>query len=171
VIAGCLLQAQSAIAQEVNPEDLGIVEAPTAGSVSVPLALVPLPIRHSAQVAFKTFDGGSSLTAAQLDKDDVLALWEIAGKTSDGRALEADIRPDGTVEELEIEVSAGEVPDAVMQALKTFAAQFTPADDGLIEKSVRPSDIGLSEIWYEFSGANFDVEVRSDGKAVLIEPA
>jgi hypothetical protein len=137
----------------------------------VPLASVPLPIRHSAQVAFKRFDDGATVTGAQLDKDDVLGLWEIQGKTSDGKGLEADIRPDGTIEELEIEIGAGEVPGGVMQALKMFAPQFVPAQDGLIEKSVRPSDVGLPIIWYEFSGSNFDVEVRSDGKAVLIEPA
>jgi hypothetical protein len=168
---GCALAQGTARAQSVNPGDLGIVEAPSAGSIAVPLAAVPLPIRHSAQVAFKTFDSNARLTGAQVDKDDVLALWEIGGVSSDGRQLEADIRPDGTVEELEIEIRQGGVPNEVMQALKTFAPQFVPAPGGLIEKSVRPSDVGLSEIWYEFSGANFDVEVRSDGRAVLIEPA
>jgi hypothetical protein len=172
MIAGSLVTLDSAVAQtSVNPQDLGIVEAPAAGSITVPLGQVPLPIRHSAQVAFKVFDSNASLTGAQLDKDDVLAVWEVRGVTSDGRQLEADIKPDGTIEELEIEIRQGAVPNEVMQALKTFAPQFVPAADRLIEKSVRPSDVGLSEIWYEFSGANFDVEVRSDGRAALIEPA
>jgi hypothetical protein len=36
---------------------------------------------------------------------------------------------------------------------------------------VERSDGGLPEIWYEFSGVEFDVEVRSDGAAALVEPA
>jgi hypothetical protein len=171
--AGSLLTHESAFAQSsVNPQDLGIVEAPVAGSVNIPLGLVPLHIRHTAQVAIKQFAGGGTLTSGQLDKDDVLGLYEIAGVTMDGKLFEVDVRPDGVVEELEIEIGAGEVPAAVREALATFAPGFTAATGRpLIEKSVRPSAIGLSEIWYEFSGVTFDVEVRSDGRAVLIEPA
>ncbi len=88
------------------------------------------------------------------------------------RIVEADIRPDGVVEELEIEIGENAVPEAVAQALKKFAPSFAPsAEAPRIEKSIRPSDIGLPEIWHEFSGTNFDVEIRSDGKAVWIEPA
>ena len=44
-----------------------------------------------------------------------------------------------------------------------------PADaQPRIEKSIRPSANGLSEIWYEFSGVTFDVEVRSDGRAHIV---
>jgi hypothetical protein len=97
------------------------------------------------------------------------------GKSRARPAMEKDLKqtsdPTERSKRLEIEIGAGEVPGGVMQALKMFAPQFVPAQDGLIEKSVRPSDVGLPIIWYEFSGSNFDVEVRSDGKAVLIEPA
>jgi hypothetical protein len=93
------LNQRTAFAQgSVSPDQLGVVQAPTAGSVQVALALVPLPIRHSAQVAFKALDDGATLTGAQLDKDDVLGLWEIQGQTSDGKGLEADVRPDGMIE-------------------------------------------------------------------------
>lgn len=169
---GSMLAQGSALAQTVNPQDLGIVEAPTAGSVELDLDSVPLIVIHAAKVAFKHYDGGATLTSAQIDKDDVLAVYEIVGKTSEGRFLEADIRADGVMVELEIEIGEGQLPPEVQQALGTFAPNFTPSGDRpRIEKSVRPSDVGLPEIWYEFSGSNFDVEVRSDGKAILIEPA
>ena len=173
VIVGALCTQGAVQAQQgVLPRDLGIVQAPTAGSVAIPLASLPLAIRHSAEVAFKKFDVGAILTGAQLDRDDVLAIYEVRGETSDGRLLEADIRPDGVVEELEIEVARGAVPTEVLQALERFAPNFTPASEKpRIEKSVRPSAVGLSEIWYQFSGTEFDVEIRSDGRAVLIEPA
>jgi hypothetical protein len=169
LMVGSTLASRSALAQQVQPQDLGIVQAPTAGS----LAVAPPPdILHSAEVAFKQYDAGAKVVSAVLDKDDVLAIWEVKGTTSEGRSLEADVRPDGTIEELEIEIGPGQVPEAVQAALAKFAAGFTPTEERpRIEKSVRPSAIGLSEIWYEFSGTAFDVEIRSDGRAVLIEPA
>jgi len=116
----------------------------------------------------KEHAGGATLTSAQLDMDDILAIWEI-GAEAGGVALEADIRPDGTVEELEVEISEDEVPQAVLDAKARWFPSFAP--EGLIEKSIRPSDDGLPQIWYEFSGVEFDVEVRRDGAAALVEPA
>ncbi|MGE3843957.1 MAG: hypothetical protein AB7I50_20475 [Vicinamibacterales bacterium] len=117
-------------AQQVQPDDLGVVEAPTAGS------------------------------------------YEIRGEAPGGRLLEADVRGDGVLVELEIQVGQGQVPQVVQDALEQYAPGFVPAtEQPRIEKSVRPSAVGLPEIWYEFSGQNFDVEIRSDGKALLIEPA
>ena len=173
--AGFIIAPVTASAQtSVNPQDLGVVQAPTAGNENISLGQLEnkFPhIKHSAEVAFKTHFGGGEITGAQLDKDDVLAIFEVHGLVGD-RIIEADIRPDGFVEELEIEVGESAVPAEVLAALKQFAPGFAPAEERpRIEKSIRPSDVGLPEIWYEFSGTNFDVEVRSDGKAVLIEPA
>ena len=176
-VAGSLLGggARTAFAQSsVNPQDLGVVEAPTAGSDPIGLAQLQnrFPhILHSAEVALKKYFGGAVISSAQLDRDDVLAIFEVSGQVG-GRLVEADIRPDGTVEELEVEIGQNAVPTEVMQALKMFAPNFSPSNAApRIEKSIRPSAIGLDEIWYEFSGNTFDVEIRSDGKAVLIEPA
>jgi hypothetical protein len=173
VLLGLSIAPESALAQPSSqPQDLGVVQAPSAGSVQIPLFLLPPHIRHSAEVAFKKYEAGATLTSAQLDKDDVLGVYEVQGQTADGRLIEADIRPDGVVEELEIQIGRGAVPEAVLQALEAFAPNFTPAQEQpRIEKSIRPSAVGLPEIWYEFSGTQFDVEVRSDGRAVLIEPA
>jgi hypothetical protein len=170
-IVGMLGGAGVAQAQQVQPQDLGVVQAPAAGNVSIPLDAVPLPVLHSAEVAFKRYEAGATLTAAQVDKDDVLAVYEIQGQYG-GRLLEADVRADGVVLELEIEIGQGQVPQAVSQSLEQLAPGFSPATERpRIEKSVRPSEVGLPEIWYEFSGTTFDVEIRSDGRAVLIEPA
>jgi hypothetical protein len=46
---GAVLLADVAHAQQVQPGDLGVVQAPAAGSIPVPLNQVPLPIRHSAR--------------------------------------------------------------------------------------------------------------------------
>ncbi len=163
------LPAASALAQQVQPQDIGVVEAPTAGNAAVS---APPDILHSAEVAMKKYDGGATVLSSHLDKDDVIAIWEVQGSTDAGRLIEADVRPDGTIEELELEVAAGQVPPHVQAALEQFAPGFTPAQGRpRIEKSIRPSAIGLPEIWYEFSGTTFDVEIRSDGRAIFIEPA
>ena len=156
----------------VNPNDLGVVEAPTAGTTLVDLADVPPLVLHAARVAFKEYDGQAELTTAQVDADEITAIYEVKGRASDGTLLEADIRADAVLEELEIEISPDKVPENVREALHTFASDFEASDESpAIEKSIRPSAGGLPEIWYEFSGVTFDVEVRSDARAVLIEPA
>lgn len=152
----------------IETSELGVVEAPAAGSVQVPLYYVPLAVMHTAQVAFKEFDGAASVTAAQLDKDEVVAIWELSG-TANGYGIEADIKQDGVLVELEIEIALDGVPQHVLDAQVQFFPDFVPA--GIVEKSIRPTEAGLPEIWYEFSGDAFDVEVRSDGRAVLAEPA
>jgi hypothetical protein len=76
------------------------------------------------------------------------------------------------LEELEIEISQDKVLENVHEAVRRFALGFEASGESpTIEKSIRPSAGGLPEIWYEFSGVTFDVEVRSDARAVLIEPA
>jgi len=158
--------------ESVNPNDLGVVEAPNAGSTPVDLAAVPPLVLHAARVAFKEYDGQAELTAAQVDADDIQAIYEVKGRASDGTLLEADIQADAVLLELEIEISRHKVPENVLEAVSRFAAGFEASDESsAIEKSIRPSAGGLSEILYEFSGVTFDVEVRSDARAVLIEPA
>lgn len=167
-----LLMSGTAIADMVEPKDLGVVEAPVKGSSSLDLSDVPMHILHTAEVAFKEQDGMAHLTGvAQFDQDEVMAIYEIQGKTSSGRLLEADIRPDGTLLELEVEIEASDVPSKVSDAVGNFFPDFQLAEEKpAIEKSIRPSENGLPEIWYEFSGTKFDVEVRSDAKALLVEP-
>ncbi|MGH8594421.1 MAG: hypothetical protein ACREV3_11350 [Gammaproteobacteria bacterium] len=167
-----LLGASAVTAEVVEPQDLGIVEAPGVGSRPLDLEEVPKHILHTAKVAFKEYDGGAFLSRAQLDMDEILAIYEIQGQTRDGDHLEADVKPDGVLVELEVEIGMDKVPQNVLDAKSNLFPNFAPADETpLIEKSIRPSEGGLSEIWYEFSGAGFDVEVRSDGKALLAEPA
>ena len=158
--------------ESVKTNELGVVEAPTAGSTPVDLKDVPPLVLHAARVAFKEYDGQAELTGAQVDADEIKAIYEVKGRASDGTLLEADIRADAVLEELEIEISPEKVPENVRKALGSFAPHFeASAEPPAIEKSIRPSAGGLPEIWYEFSGVTFDVEVRSDAGAVLIEPA
>lgn len=100
------LPAAPVFAQQVQPGDIGIVQAPTAGSVEVS---APPDILHSAEVAMKKYDAGATVISSHLDKDDVLGIWEVQGTTAAGRGIEIDVRPDGTIEEVELEVGEGQV--------------------------------------------------------------
>lgn len=164
--------AQASGAVSVNPTDLGVVEAPAAGTTVIDLAALPPLVLHAARVAFKEYDGQAVVTSAQVDADEVDAVYEVKGRATDGTLLEADIGGDAVLRELEIQISSDAVPANVREALSTFAPLFEAADESpAIEKSIRPSLSGLPEVWYEFSGVTFDVEVRSDARALLIEPA
>ena len=81
------------LAQQVQPQDIGVVEAPTAGNAAVS---APPDILHSAEVAMTKYDGGATVMSSHLDKDDVMAIWEVQGSTDGGRMIEIDVRPDGT---------------------------------------------------------------------------
>jgi len=156
----------------VEPKDFGVVAAPSAGSTALALNAVSPALLHAAKVVLKNYDGAAEVTGVQLDGDDVAPVYEFAGKAADGSVLEADILLDGSLEELEISISKDAVPAPVWDALRTFAPNFEFSDEAvLIEKSVRPSALGLPQIWYEFSGVEFDVEIRSDAKGIFIEPA
>ncbi|MDQ3775013.1 MAG: hypothetical protein M3461_11955 [Pseudomonadota bacterium] len=156
----------------MKPNDLGVVEAPNAGSTPVDLADVPPLVLHAARVAFKEYVGQAVLTGAHVDADGIEAVYEVKGRASDDTLIEADIQADAVLLELEIEISRQEVPENVHEAVRRFALGFEASGESpAIEKSIRPSAGGLPEIWYEFSGVTFDVEVRSDARAVLIEPA
>ncbi|OOO01289.1 MAG: hypothetical protein USCGTAYLOR_02503 [Chromatiales bacterium USCg_Taylor] len=68
--------------ESVNPNDLGVVEAPNAGSTPVDLAAVPPLVLHAARVAFKEYDGQAVLTGAQTDADEIEAVYEVKGRAS-----------------------------------------------------------------------------------------
>lgn len=145
----------------------GFAQKPFAGENPVELADVPGPVIHSAEVALP----GAEWTEAQLDKDDILAIWEIAG-TLDGGEVEVDVRPDGSVEEIEIIIEADAVPAAPAEL---FASAFPDFETVKIEKSIRPTESGLLETWFEWDGttadgAVVDVDVESGGKLYVVEP-
>ena len=42
---------------------------------------------HAARVAFKEYDGQAELTGAQVDADEIKAIYEVKGRASDGTLL------------------------------------------------------------------------------------
>ncbi len=121
---------------------------------------------------WKGLGSSYTFTGAELDLDEVIAIYEIRANTADGRRVEVDIEPNGKIEELEVQIRREEVPAVVLEALSRHSPDMQPAqDEVLFEKSLRPSRSGLLEVWYEFAGKDFDVDIRSDAQQILIEPA
>lgn len=167
----CFSTLGLAASNQKTPE-AGVVQAPSAGTKELSLQELPATIRHAADVALSGLGASFSLTGAVLDLDDVLATYEVQATLGDGRRVEVDVEPSGRIEEMEIQINREEIPASVLEALSRHASGFQQAQEGVMyEKSLRPSANGLVEVWYEFSGTTFDVEIRSDAKKVLIEPA
>ena len=164
VLAAPMLAAAGvAVASGSGPYKPGFIHDPLAGAEELAIADVPPAILHSARVAL---DGGE-VTGAQLDRDAPLAIYEIAGTTGNTE-VEVDVRPDATIEEIEVLITDADVPDVVSSLLASVFPDFVPET---IEKSIRPTEIGLLETWYEFGGAEFDVEINSTATEYLVEPA
>jgi len=117
---------------------------------------------HHAQAA----GNGVTLEEVDIDLDNGTATYELAGKGADGKMIEIDVLSDGTIEEVEQEISMDNVPDAVKKLLTKYMPKFK-ADKA--EKSTRTN----FEVFYEFdgqdeNGGELDIEIRSDGKQITI---
>jgi hypothetical protein len=156
-----------AIATDGSSVEPRFAQKPLAGEPEVKLADVPGWVLHTAAVALPT----ATWTKAQLDKDEIGAVWEILG-TKDGKGVEVDVFPDGSLEEIELIVDADQVPAA---PAKLFGDNFKGFKTTKIEQSIRTTRTGLLETWWEWDGTTsggtaVDVEVDNAGKVYLVEP-
>ena len=99
--------------------------------------------------------------------DDGTATYEFSGKNADGKMIEIDVSHEGRIEEFEQEISMDSVPGAVTNMLTKHLPKFKPTK---AEKSTREN----FEVYYEFDGQGddgqeLDVEIRSDGKRIVIQ--
>jgi hypothetical protein len=100
-------------------------------------------------------------------------IYEVKGRTRDGKVREVDFFADGTLDEVEEEIAQADVPQPVMQALQRWMPGFRPTK---MERSMRPGGgSGVAEVMttvYEFEGQHggmeVDVEVAADGSRVMI---
>jgi len=124
---------------------------------------VPQAVRDAAKKAAPQV----KFTKAAIEIEEGDVVYELAGRCPQGRQCEIDVTAGGKVLEIETECRKDDIPSEVTRVLKkrmpNFRAKF-------VEKSVRP----YSSTWYEFEGsesdgAQVDVEIRDDGRLVLIE--
>lgn len=114
---------------------------------------------------------GATISSVQIDFDDYEAVYEYKGTLS-GKALEIDIRPDGSLEETELVIDRKDVPADVAKLFDSVFPKFALTK---VERSTRPRPTGLHTVYYEFDGKtekgqSVDVEIDSRATTYLVEP-
>jgi hypothetical protein len=143
-----------------------------AAEIDMTLEQLPMHILETAKSALP----GATFASAQLDTDDIIdeaigAGYEVQGEMN-GAAVEVDVRPDGSIEEIEMVVTDAEVPAEVMTM---FNEMFPGFELVKIESSQRPTRSGFSAMWYEFDGTTadgmaIDLEINAAATKYLVEP-
>jgi hypothetical protein len=142
-------------------------EAAQAQSAKLETNQVPPHIAGAARAA----GGFEQISEAGIEVEGGRLIFEIKGRTREGRVREVDILASGEVEEIEDEIQQNEVPQPVMQAVQRWMPNFKPTK---IERSERPVSGGNGAIFmvYEFEGQHggveVDVEVAADGSRLMI---
>lgn len=99
---------------------------------------------------------GVEFESVSIELENGVAVYELEATGPDGKHIEVDVYEDGRLQEIEMEMSADEVPEIVMAALERRSPGFEPS---YIEASIRPDGVFL----YEFEG------VAADGQTIEIE--
>lgn len=123
-------------------------------------------VPHAAMAAARQAAGTTEFQAVGLDLDDGQATWELSTKSGDGKGIEVDVTAEGMVVEVEYETAEDEVPQRVMDLLRKYFPDMQPAT---IERSVRKNFVTFYEFEGEANGSEVDVEVRNDGRMLVIQ--
>lgn len=153
-------------AQDKKPGD----DKPRGDNKQVEIREVPEKLLNAAREAVPGAEWTRAEANYDLGKHPSLMVYEIAGK-KDGKEVEADIRADGSVEEVEEVIDMKDVPKPAVDLLNSEYPEFKATK---VERSTRPYRSGRKAIWYEFKGttkegAPLDVEVTEDGKYFVVE--
>lgn len=141
IIVSTLALAAPALAQEETKLDM---------------SAVPAAAMEAAQKAVQ----GVTFETAQMDKDEGTDTYELGAKLSSGKHIEVDVLADGTIEEVEEEITAAELPAEVKATLDKELAGFAPT---MIEKSTRPQGVVVYEFEGQHGGKEIDAEINADG--------
>ncbi|WP_043366662.1 hypothetical protein [Belnapia sp. F-4-1] len=141
--------------------------AAQAQSAKLEMNQVPPHIAAAARAA----GGFDQITEAGVEIEAGRMIFELKGRSRDGRVREVDVLMSGEIEEIEEEIQQNDVPPPVMQAVQQWMANFRPTK---IERSERPvpGGNGATFMVYEFEGQHggmdVDVEVSADGSRLMI---
>ncbi|MEE2730211.1 MAG: hypothetical protein VYA55_05280 [Pseudomonadota bacterium] len=130
-------------------------------SVTIELQAVPEPILQAATRAMPN----AHFHSANTEQEAAGLVYEIQGKTADGRALEVDVLESGQVEEIEVEFTRDLVPGAVLKAVEHqypgFKIEFIEASHSASKKVIQYEFVGT------MGGKQLDLEVSADGRRIV----
>ena len=129
----------------------------------IALSEVPKSVMEAIE---QRFENATLLTANTETEQDGSVVYEVQGKLSNGHAVEFDVFPDGSFEEVEVIFPIEIVPGAVTKAINAKLPGFVPTK---IEASHSPSmKVVGYEFEGEFQGKKMDLEVSADGRTITI---
>lgn len=140
------------------------LSAPAFGQDESTTQMSDVPL--AAMAAARAIAGVDEFKSVGVDLDGGSATYELATTSDDGKALEVDVLEDGTVEEVEYQVDLETVPEKVTTLLRKYFPEMEPT---LIERSVRGDFVTFYEFEGSVDGQELDVEVREDGRQIVIQ--
>jgi len=143
---------------------LATVGSLCAGGSQIPIDQLPVAVFESMGTAVP----GATYSRAEKKQELGMEVYEIMGKTSDGRKLRLVMSKEGRTLDVSTDVNLKEVPQNVVDTLNRWLKGFQTS---AVTRSVRD---GGTRVWYEFDGVSNTnqktvIEIRADGKKVVIE--
>jgi hypothetical protein len=130
----------------------------------IPIAQLPIRVSQS----MSTTVPGATYKAAKMIHAFGADVYEIDGQTVEGQELRIIVNKNGETLAVDTAIKQSEIPKEVNDTLDRWLKDFHTT---AIARSVREGGV---KIWYEFvgtskSGQPTRVEIRSDGKKIVIE--
>lgn len=125
---------------------------------------VPENIRRVAEY----YAPGTTFTAAGIETENGLTIYELSGPMPDGRRIEVDVFASGELDEIEMEADVADLPRAVMDAVGRIAP-----GGGIVfvETSVHGDGRFYYEVEVTLNGEIRSFEIAEDGAVVSAEGA
>ncbi len=108
---------------------------------------------------------GVDFTKVSTETENGVTIYEFEAKGPDGKHIEIDVREDGSLEEIEMETSLEETPDAVRNALEASQPGFSAS---YVETSVRGSAFVYEIEGTTAEGVFAELEISEDGEILSV---
>jgi hypothetical protein len=139
-----------------------LIAAPApAGEESVPLDKLPAKVTAAVKAKFPK----AELVSAQKELEDGKTLFEVAIK-NEGHNVEVTVKDDGTIVEIEKEITTKDLPKAVADALD---AKYPKADIKKVEEITVGTTINYELLLVTADKKRLEVKFDKDGKVVAVE--
>ena len=108
---------------------------------------------------------GATFDRISIEIEDGVVVYEFESEDASGKHIEIDVLEDGTLDEIELEMSMEETPAVVLAAMDKATPGFEPT---YIEASVRRDGSFVYEFEGIYDGREIDVEIAEDGTVLKI---
>ncbi len=141
---------------------VALIVAPAMGDEeNVPLDKLPAKVTAAVKAKYPK----AELVSAQKEVDDGTTLFEVAIK-NEGHNMEITCKQDGTIVEVEKEITAKDLPKAVSEALD---AKYPKADIKKVEEITVGTTVNYELLLVTAGKKKLEIKFDKDGKVVEME--